>query len=156
LAALGLLLAAVSLAAQQTVGPPLVPLPNGPAVVDTSRRGPNGNKIPGPQVLVVPMKGLVRPYALAFLPDGGMLITERPGRLRIVRNGVLDPKPISGMPEVFDRQFKGLNDVALHPQFSQNKLVYFTYYKARPEARDGATAVLARGRLVDDHTLSEV
>jgi glucose/arabinose dehydrogenase len=124
--------------------------------VSTSRRGPTGTQIPGPPVRVVPTKGLVRPYALAFLPDGGILITERPGRLRIVRNGVLDPKPISGMPEVFDRQFKGLNDVALHPQFSQNRLVYFTYYKARPEARDGASAVLARGRLVDDHTLLDV
>ena len=76
-----------------------------------------------------------------------MLITERPGRLRIVRNGVLDPQPISGIPPVLDRQFKGLNDVALHPQFAQNRWVYFTYYKPRPEARDGATAVLARGRL---------
>jgi glucose/arabinose dehydrogenase len=85
-----------------------------------------------------------------------MLITERPGRLRIVRQGVLDPQPISGLPQVLDRQFKGLNDIALHPQFAENKLVYFTYYKPRPEARDGATAVLARGRFDDDHALTEV
>jgi glucose/arabinose dehydrogenase len=97
----------------------------------------------------------VRPYAIAFLPDGAMLITERPGRLRIVRSGVLDPQPISGIPPVLDRQFKGLNDVALHPQFAQNKWVYFTYYKPSPEAQDGGIAVLARGRL-EDHALTDV
>jgi len=156
LAALSVSLSAVTLTAQQTVGPPLVPLPDGPVTIDTSRRAPSGVKIPGPVVRVVPTKGLVRPYAIAFLPDGGMLITERPGRLRIVRQGVLDPQPISGIPEVRDRQFKGLNDVVLHPQFAQNKWVYFTYYKPRPEARDGATAVLARGRLDNDHALSDV
>ena len=156
LAALGLLLAAVSLSAQQTVGPSLVALPDGPKTFDTSRRDPSGKKIAGPQVRVVPTKGLTRPYALAFLPDGAILVTERPGRLRIVRNGVLDPQPISGIPQVLDRQFKGLNDIALHPQFAQNRWVYFTYYKPRPEARDGATAVLARGRLDNDHALTDV
>lgn len=155
LAVLSLPLAAVTLTAQQTVGPPLVALPDGPITLDTSRRSPTGEKIPGPILRIVPTKGLVRPYAIAFLPDGGMLVTERPGRLRIVRQGVLDPQPISGIPEVRDRQFKGLNDVALHPQFAQNRWVYFTYYKPRPEARDGATAVLARGRL-EDHALTDV
>ena len=101
--------------------------------VDESK---SGAKIAGPQVRIVPTKGLTRPYALTFLPDGAMLITERPGRLRIVRDGLLDPQPIKGLPEVFDRQFKGLNDIALHPQFAQNRWVYFTYYKPRPEARD--------------------
>jgi glucose/arabinose dehydrogenase len=155
LTAIGLLLVAVTLTAQQTVGPPLVALPDNPITLDTSRRSPAGEKIPGPVLRIVPTKGLVRPYAIAFLPDGGMLVTERPGRLRIVRQGVLDPQAISGIPEVRDRQFKGMNDVALHPQFAQNKWVYFTYYKPRPEARDGATAVLARGRL-DDHALTDV
>src|SRR5512145_2563731 len=89
LAALGLPLVAVALSAQQTVGPSLAPLPDGPIVVDTSRRDPSGAKIPGPQLRIVPTKGLTRPYALAFLPDGAILITERPGRLRIVRDGVL-------------------------------------------------------------------
>jgi aldose sugar dehydrogenase len=155
-AVLGLTLAAVTLGAQQTVGPPLVALPDGPLTLDTSRRAPNGGKIQGPIVRIHITKGLTRPYALAFLPDGALLITERPGRLRIVRNGVLDPQPIGGIPEVLDRQFKGLNDVALHPQFAQNKWVYFTYYKPRPEARDGGTAVLARGRLENERTLTDV
>jgi glucose/arabinose dehydrogenase len=148
-------LVASALSAQQTVGPALLALPDGPITLDTSRRGPTGVKIPGPIIRVVPTKGLTRPYALAFLPDGAMLITERPGRLRMVRNGVLDPQPISGIPQVLDRQFKGLNDIALHPRFAENRWVYFTYYKPRPEARDGGSAVLARGRL-DDHALTDV
>lgn len=154
--AVGLALVAVTLNAQQTVFPSLVALPDGPLTVDTSRRTPTGAKIPGPLVRVVITKGLVRPYALAFLPDGAVLVTERPGRLRIVRNGVLDPQPIAGIPPVLDRQFKGLNDVALHPQFAENKWVYFTYHKPRAEARDGGTAVLARGRLENDHALTDV
>ena len=152
----GASLLAISLDAQQTVGPSLVALPDAPFTVDTSRRDPSGKKLQGPLVRVVPTKGLVRPYALAFLPDGAILVTERPGRLRIVRQGVLDPQPISGIPPVLDRQFKGMNDVALHPQFAQNRWVYFTYYKPRPETRDGAEAVLARGRLDNDHALSDV
>ena len=56
---------------------------------------------------------------IAFLPDGGMLVTERPGRLRIVRNGVLDPQPIAGVPPVRTDGNGGLMDVALHPRFAE-------------------------------------
>ena len=104
--------------AQQAPTPARDTLPNGPLVFDSSRRGPGGRAIPGPQFRVVPMRGLSRPYALAFLPDGNMLITERAGRLRIVQNGVLDPQPISSIPPVRDLGLKGLNDVALHPRFA--------------------------------------
>jgi len=156
LAGAGFALLVATVSAQQTVPPPLVALPDRPVTLDTSRRGNSGEKIPGPHIRVVPMKGLTRPYALAFLPDGAMLITERPGRIRLVRNGVLDPQPISGVPEVHDRNYKGLNDIALHPRFAENRLVYFTYYKPRPDTRDGATAVLARGRLENEHTLTDV
>ena len=68
---------------------------------------------------------------MAFLPDGGILVTERPGRLRIVRNGVLDPNPIAGVPQVQAQGLAGLMDLALHPHFSENKLIYFTYHKPR-------------------------
>ena len=60
---------------------------------------------------VVPMKGLSRPWALEFLPNGDMLITERAGRLRIVRDGVLDPEPIAGIPQVIRTMRKGLMDI---------------------------------------------
>jgi glucose/arabinose dehydrogenase len=73
------------------------------------------------------LQGLERPWGMAWLPDGSILITERPGRLRIVRNGELDLQPISGVPEVFAVNHGGLLDISLHPNFAENRLVYFTY-----------------------------
>src|SRR5215218_6145458 len=95
---------------------------------------------------ITPIKGLSRPFALTFLPDGNMLVTERAGRLRIVRNGVLDPRPITGLPDVLDVRLKGLQDIALHPRFTENRLIYFTYYKPKPGEQDIATAALGRAR----------
>ena len=90
-------------------------------------------------------KGLVNPWSFAWLPDGSMLITERPGRLRLLKNGVLDPTPVSGVPVVKAQRLSGLMDVALHPKFVENHIVYLTYNKGR---EDGMLAtVLARGRL---------
>ena len=90
-------------------------------------------------------KGLVNPWSFAWLPDGSMLITERPGRLRLLKNGVLDPTPISGAPVVKAQRLSGLMDVALHPKFAENHFLYLTYNKGR---EDGMMAtVLARGRL---------
>ena len=98
------------------------------------------------RIRVVPVvRGLLHPWSMAFLPDGSMLITERPGRLRIVRDGVLDPTPITGVPAVAAISLQGLMAVAPHPKFAENKLVYFTYSKLGPN-RLTATA-LARGRL---------
>ncbi len=74
-----------------------------------------------------------------------MLVPERPGRLRIIRNGVLDPTPIAGVPRVRTDGNGGLMDVALHPQFADNRLVYFTYTK--PVENGKGTPSLARGRL---------
>src|SRR5437762_9768856 len=69
-----------------------------PAPIDTLPDGPQQFVSGGKAYRVVPTKGLTRPFSLAFLPNGDMLITERGGRLRIVRGGVLDPREISGMP----------------------------------------------------------
>jgi aldose sugar dehydrogenase len=146
----------VVISAQQPSAPPRDTLQDGPQIFDSSTRGPSGRPIVGLKFRVVPMKGLSYPYALAFLPDGNILITERAGRLRIVRNGVLDPQPISGIPDVLDRSLRGLNDVALHPRFAENKWIYFTYYKPVAGSTDLAKAVLARGRFDGAHTLSEV
>ncbi len=88
--------------------------------------------------------GLEHPWGLAFLPDGDILVTERSGRLRVVRDGVLDPEPVAGVPEVRARGQGGLLDVVLHPRFDENRLVYLAYSK--PGDR-GATTALGRGRL---------
>jgi glucose/arabinose dehydrogenase len=89
-------------------------------------------------------KGLSHPWSLAFLADGSILITERIGRLRIVRNGVLDPAPVAGTPQVLSRgTMAGLMDIALHPNFAQNKWIYISYHK--PLAPGVAASSILRG-----------
>jgi len=90
------------------------------------------------------VRGLEQPWALAFLPDGRMLVTEKVGRLRIIAGGKLDPQPVAGLPEVAVHGQGGLLDVALHPKFADNGLVYLSY-TARGE--DGFGTEVARGRL---------
>lgn len=120
------------------------PLGDGPFVFDTGEQ----HKI---RVSVV-TKGLSHPWSLVFLPDGNMLISERAGRLRIVRNGVLDQTPVAGLPQVKAQGLAGLMDLALHPRFNENKLVYFSYHKPDPKPAPNAPAnapgviTLARGR----------
>jgi glucose/arabinose dehydrogenase len=104
---------------------------------------------------VVPVvRGLVNPWSLAFLPGGDMLVTEKEGRLRIIRNGVLDPKPIPGAPAVRVQGRSGLLDIALHPQFATNRLVYFSYLKPVANQRQAALTV-ARGRF-DGSAITEL
>jgi aldose sugar dehydrogenase len=93
---------------------------------------------------VVHASGLSHPWSLAFLPDGVMLVTERDGLLRLIRNGVLDPKPVEGLPAIRRAGLAGLMDLALHPQFATNKSVYISYSKPLNE-KENATAI-ARGR----------
>jgi glucose/arabinose dehydrogenase len=71
--------------------------------------------------------GLEHPWAVAFLPDGGMLVTERPGRLRLVENGRLREAPVEGLPEVHARDQGGLLDVVLDPDFARNRWIYLSY-----------------------------
>ena len=99
-------------------------------------------------------RGLERPWSLAFLPDGRMLVTEREGRLRYVAaDGTLDSTPISGLPEaVAERRQGGLHDVVLHPDFPRNRLVYLAY---AGRGSGGYGTELARGRL-DGHRLTDV
>ncbi len=119
------------------IGVPLPPLGDGPWVIDTAEQ----HKI---RVSVL-ARELAHPWAIAFLPDGGMLITERDGRLRVVRDDKLDPHPIPGVPEVRTDGNGGLMDVALHPGFADNGLVYLTY--TRPAGDGRGSPALARGRL---------
>ena len=105
-------------------------------------------------IRITATKGLNQPWSMAFLPDGRILVTERPGRLRVVRDGVLDPAPVQGLPAVAAQGLAGLMDIALHPRFAENGFIYFTYHKpaavtaaVAPAGPAGpGTITLARGR----------
>ena len=116
-------------------------LPDGPIPLET---GVERN------LRMVVTKGFVQPFGMAFLPDGGILVTERPGRLRLIRNGALQAEPIAGLPPIYARGIGGLMDLALDPHFAENSLIYVTYIKpptggdSRPNAP--GTVTLGRGR----------
>ena len=94
--------------------------------------------------VVVVARGLEQPWSIAFLPGGDMLVTERVGRLRLIKGGKLDPTPVAGIPAVRSRGLQGLMDVVLHPRFADNHFVYFSYH--RPVGEDAGETMLARGR----------
>jgi len=113
------------------------PLPKEPVVYDTAE----GQRIR----LSVIARGLEQPWSIAFLPGGDLLVTERPGRLRLIRDGKLIADPVEGVPEVVAGGISaGLFDLALHPDFDTNGYVYFAYTKAVPEG--DTRLAIARGR----------
>jgi glucose/arabinose dehydrogenase len=159
--ALALLLQTTLVSAQQKVpfqnGIPVAPqglagrkLPNLPLTYDTGE---------GQRIRVVAVtRSLEYPWSLAFLPDGSMLVTERAGRLRVIRNGVLDPQPVAGAPKAYWAGDSGLPgavhgfmDVALHPRFAENGFIYLVYTKPIDERK--RVVALARGHW-DGHALT--
>jgi glucose/arabinose dehydrogenase len=96
-------------------------------------------------------RGLVHPWALAFLPDGRMLVTERPGRIRIVTPDGKLSEPLKGVPEVAARGQAGLLDLALDRGFAENRTLYFCFSYER-----GGQAAIARAKLESDEELSAV
>ncbi|MGE4657787.1 MAG: PQQ-dependent sugar dehydrogenase, partial [Gammaproteobacteria bacterium] len=80
--------------------------------------------------LVTVAKGLSHPWSMAFLGDGDLLVTERPGRLRIIRDGNLLAEPVKGIPDVRVGGQGGLQEVLPHPNFESNRLLYLSYAKA--------------------------
>jgi glucose/arabinose dehydrogenase len=115
--------------------------PEGPA-----QKSPTpDNKTPGVRAETV-AKGLANPWALEFLPDGRMLVTERPGRLRIVAMDGAVSEPVTGVPSVHASGQGGLLDVALDPQFATNQLIYLSFSEPGPERTSGTS--VARGKLV--------
>jgi glucose/arabinose dehydrogenase len=148
-----LVVSAVTLSAQQApagrgrgqaTAPPGInwpspPLPDGPILVDSGLVRP---------VKITITKGLTQPWSMVFLPDGGILITERGGTLRLVRDGKLDPNPVGGLPDDIQAAgLGGLMDIQLHPQFAQNKLVYITYHKRQgPPPPPAPAGEAGRGR----------
>jgi aldose sugar dehydrogenase len=101
-------------------------------------------------------RDLDHPWSIVFLPDGDMLVTERPGRLRIIRDGTLDPKSIEGLPDLVPASIGGLMGLALHPDFARNRLIYFTYTKPKPEDRALTSLAVARARWDGTYTLTNV
>jgi glucose/arabinose dehydrogenase len=128
------------------------PLPDHPVEFETAE---------GQNIRVVVMtKEIEYPFALAFLPDGSMLVTERSGHIRMIRNGVLDPKPVAGGPTCIwagesggPGAIHGYMDIALHPQFAENHFIYLTYTKPLPGGK--RTTAIARGRW-DGSALTDV
>jgi len=138
---------------QQDLGPRPVAVASTPYTFDTAEQH-------GIKVSVV-ARGLNHPFSFAFLPNGDALVAERSGGLRLVRNAAsgkggaatLEAQPISGTPEKYTQRTSGLHDIALHPQFAQNSLVYFSYNKlgdavpdVTPPRRQSAITV-QRGKL---------
>jgi aldose sugar dehydrogenase len=113
---------------------PSLPFPDAPQQLEMS----------GTKYRVVPVvRGLTNPWGLTFLPNGDMLVTERPGRLRVVRKGELEAQPIAGVPEVWATGQGGLLEVLPHPNYAANQLLYLTYSKP---CKEGATTALHRGK----------
>ncbi len=130
-------------------------LPDGPIFLEADNQ----------KLKVTAIKGLQNPWALAVLPNMDILVTERVGRLRIIRNGALDYKPVVGIPEVnTGASFAGLMDVILHPKYAENKVIYFTYSKGMPGnpfpdttgTRDAAAPVLVRARYDGGNELKDI
>ena len=97
------------------------------------------------------IQGLAHPWSMAWMPNGDMLIAERPGRLRLVQNGHLVPDPLPGIPDVLAAGQGGLLDVCLHPQFVQNRTVYFTYaHGTRTSNRTRLAAARFNGTAIEN------
>jgi glucose/arabinose dehydrogenase len=109
-------------------------------------RSPNPAAVEGAVRVETVARGLEHPWALAILPDGRMLVTERPGRVRLVERDGRVSEPLAGVPRVQARGQGGLLDIALDPRFAESRLVYLSY--AEPGSGGAGTAV-ARGRLGD-------
>ena len=153
-AALLVAIGAAALAQQPDLGVRAVTVADTPYTFDTAEQH-------GIRVSVV-VRGLPHPYSLAFLPNGDALVAERSGGLRLVRNAAsgkggaatLVPQAICGTPESHSQRTSGLHDIALHPKFAENALVYFSYNKlgdviadSNPPGRREAAITVQRGRL---------
>jgi glucose/arabinose dehydrogenase len=118
----------------------------GPGVGSSARAAGSGFR------LVEVSGGLEHPWAMAFLPDGRMLVTERDGRLRLVQGGRLAERPIAGVPDVVASGQGGLLDIVLHPDFAENGVLYLSYAGATPQ---GAATHVLRARLHGDRLIKE-
>lgn len=137
--------AAATAQAQRGGGPP--PLGEGPWDIQTELESVH---------VSVLTNEVESPWSLVFLPDGDMLLAERSGRLRIIRDGELDPEPIEGLPDMFVGGISGLMGMALHPEFESNRLLYFAYPKQHPDDNDALSLAVARARWDGGASLTDV
>jgi len=150
--------------APPAVAPPPAPQRQGPPPTPVLGDGPWDLQTSDAKLHVeVVARGLDHPWGMAFLPDGGILVTERPGRLRLIRGGVLDPSPIAGLPAIYNPGIAGLTDIVLDPNFTRNRIVYMAYSKAAPDTPPGtspaqtdATLAVMRARWDGGHQLTDV
>jgi aldose sugar dehydrogenase len=138
-AVLGLAIAACTQPPASTVSPtpgnsPIAnsPTPTTTAATVPTEVTPTKTTLKFQQTTLV--EGLERPWSMAWLPDGGLLITEKPGRLRLYQNGKLEPTPIAGVPPVMAEGQGGLMEVSLHPRFRENRFIYLTYSHGTEDA----------------------
>ncbi len=126
---------------------PPTPLGEGPWTLETET---------GRVHVSVLTRDLQSPWSLVLLPDGDMLLTERPGRLRVIRDGKLDPTPIDGLPDLVSASIGGLMGLALHPEFESNRLIYFAYTKPHPDDSALTSLAVARARWDGGASLADV
>jgi glucose/arabinose dehydrogenase len=163
LAAALISIACTGIQAQQGAPAPAAPPPPSPAQAPMNSTPPNApdqkpavaGQTRAPErksnvafEVVTVAAGLERPWGLAFLPDGRMLVTEKPGRMRIVTTDGKLSEPVAGLPPVDARSQGGLLDVSLDPAFASNQLIYWSY--AEPREGGMNNSAVARGRLVED------
>jgi glucose/arabinose dehydrogenase len=150
--AAALLIASGSLSAQQPAGTPGAGAPQAqPAIAPFTPIDPatvRRSALHDYRIVTI-ADGLINPWSMTFLPNGDLLVTERPGRLRIVRGGRLLPDAVQGLPRIRTGGQGGLLDVLPHPQFASNKLLYFSYAKPNADSTQGTTAV-ARAKFEND------
>jgi len=127
--------------------PQPTPLGEGPWDIETET---------GTVHVTVLTRDLQSPWSLVFLPDGDMLLTERVGRLRVIRDGKLDPNPIEGLPALVNASIGGLMGLALHPDFEENRLIYFAYTKPHPDDEALTSLAVARARWDGGPALADV
>ena len=137
--------------AEQAVAPGALP-PGGGGGDNSLQKTQQPAAPEGQQALTVETlaEGLSVPWSITFLPDGDMLVTERPGRVRLIRDGVLAPDPVAGVPEVLAYNQGGLFDVMPHPDFSANRVIFLAY----AHGTEGANTLrIARAKFVDDEII---
>ncbi len=127
----------------------------GPAPTDTLGAGPWDVGQGRGRLHVTAIKGLDHPWGIAFVPDGSMLVTERPGRLRVIRNGVVDPTALGPVPQSLAAGLGGFLDIALDPQFATNRRIYLAYAKPGTGGGNDATTAVYRARWDGGSTLTE-